>query len=134
MTLNDTCAAWAPRVLSILRIVTALVFLQHPLSKFLSFPMTMNFPATFSMYWFAGVVEIVCAPLLLIGLFTRPAAFILAGEMAFAYFIVHNSRGYYPLTNNGEPAVLFCFIFLYLAFAGGGPWSIDALMGGKKKK
>ncbi len=134
MSLNDTCAAWAPRVLSILRIVTALVFLQHPLSKFLSFPMTMNFPATFSMVWFAGVIEAIFGVLVLLGLCTRPAAFILAGEMAFAYFIAHASRGMYPLTNNGEPAVLFCFIFLYLAFAGPGPWSVDAMMGGKKKR
>jgi putative oxidoreductase len=127
MALSETCAAWAPRVLSILRIMTGLLFLQHPLSKFFGFPMAMNFPAMFSLTWFAGVIEIVGAPLLLIGLFTRPVAFLLAGEMAFAYFISHQPRGFYPLTNNGEPAVLFCFVFLYLAFAGGGPWSVDAM-------
>lgn len=131
MALNETCAAWTPRVLSILRIVTALVFLQHPLSKFLSFPATMNFPATFSLFWFAGVIEIIGSILLLIGLWTRPVAFILAGEMAFAYFIVHAPRSFYPLTNGGEPAVLFSFIFLYLVFAGGGPWSVDAMRGKK---
>lgn len=131
MALSDTCAAWTPRVLSILRIMTALLLLQHPLSKFWAFPMAMNPPAMFSLYWFAGAIEIVGGVLLLIGLFTRPVAFVLAGELAFAYFLGHAPRGFYPLTNGGEPAVLFCFIFFYLAFAGGGAWSIDAMRGEK---
>jgi putative oxidoreductase len=131
MALTETTAAWAPRVLSILRIMTALLLLQHPLSKFLAFPAAMNFPATFSLIWFAGVIEIIGGILLLLGLWTRPVAFILSGELAFAYFIGHAPRGFYPLTNGGEPAVLFCFIFFYLAFAGGGAWSVDAMRGGK---
>jgi putative oxidoreductase len=120
---------FAPAVLSILRIMTALLLLQHPLSKFLAFPAAMNPPATFSLTWFAGAIEIVGGALLLIGLFTRPVAFVLSGLLAFAYFIGHAPRGFYPLTNGGEPAVLFCFIFLYIACAGGGPLSVDALRG-----
>ncbi len=129
MALSDTCAAWAPRVLSILRIMTALLLLQHPLSKFLAFPAAMNFPAMFSLIWFAGVIELIGGVLLLLGLWTRCAAFVLSGELALAYFIGHAPRGFYPLTNGGEPAVLFSFIFLYLAFAGGGAWSVDATRG-----
>jgi putative oxidoreductase len=129
MALNDTCAAWAPRVLSVLRIMAALLLLQHGLSKFFGFPMAMNTPATFSLYWWAGAIEIVGGVLLLLGLFTRPVAFILAGEMAFAYFIGHAPKGFYPLTNGGEAAVLFCFVFFYISFAGPGPWSVDAARG-----
>jgi putative oxidoreductase len=83
----------------------------------------------FSLIWFAGVIELIAGALLLLGLFTRIAAFILSGELAFAYFIGHAPKGFYPLTNGGESAVLFCFIFLYLAAAGGGAWSLDALRG-----
>lgn len=129
MALNDTCAAWAPRVLSVLRIMAALLLLQHGLSKFFGFPMAMNTPAMFSLYWWAGAIEIVGGVLLLLGLFTRPVAFILAGEMAFAYFIGHAPKGFYPLTNGGEAAVLFCFVFFYISFAGPGPWSVDAARG-----
>lgn len=131
MALSDTCAAWAPRVLSILRIMAALLLLQHGLSKFFGFPVAMNTPAMFSLYWFAGAIEIVGGVLLLLGLFTRPVAFILAGELAFAYFLGHAPKGFYPLANGGEAAVLFCFVFFYLAFAGGGAWSVDAMRGQK---
>ena len=131
MALSDTCAAWAPRVLSILRIMSALLLLQHGLSKFFGFPVAMNTPAMFSLYWFAGAIEIVGGVLLLLGLFTRPVAFILAGELAFAYFLGHAPKGFYPLANGGEAAVLFCFVFFYLAFAGGGAWSVDAMRGQK---
>ena len=120
---------FAPVVLSILRIMTALLLLQHALSKFFAFPMAMKQPPLFSLYWFAGVIELVGGVLLLIGLFTRPVAFILSGHLAFAYFIGHAPKGFYPLTNAGEAAVLFCFIFLYIACAGGGPISIDAIRG-----
>ena len=119
---------YSPYVLSLLRIVSALLLLQHGLSKFFGFPMPMNTPPMFSLLWFAGAIELVFGTLLLLGLFTRFAAFILSGELAFAYFIGHAPKGFYPLTNGGEPAVLFCFVFLTLAFTGGGPWSIDALM------
>ena len=78
-----------------------------------------------SLTWFAGVLELILAPLLLVGFLTRPVAFILAGEMAFAYFIGHAPRGFYPVLNGGNLAIMFCFVFFYLTFAGGGPWSVD---------
>ncbi len=129
MSIANTASRFAPFVLSIVRIMTALLLLQHALSKFFSFPMAMKTPAMFSLYWFAGVIELVFGVLLLIGLWSRCAAFILSGELAFAYFIGHAPRGFYPLTNGGEAAVLFCFIFLYLACAGPGPLSVDAMRG-----
>jgi putative oxidoreductase len=127
MELARTADRAFPYVLSLVRIVTALLLLQHGLSKFFGWPMAMKTPALFSLYWFAGLIELVFATLLLIGLFSRCAAFILSGELAFAYFIGHAPQGFFPLTNRGEAAVLFCFIFLILAFAGGGPWSVDAM-------
>jgi putative oxidoreductase len=129
--IEQIAGRYAPAILSIVRIVTALLLLQHGLSKFFGFPMAMNTPPMFSLYWFAGALELVFGVLLLIGLWTPLAAFILSGELAFAYFIGHAPRGFFPLTNNGEAAVLFCFIFLYLAFAGGGPFSVDALRRGR---
>jgi putative oxidoreductase len=129
MSIEQTANRFAPYVLSILRLVLGLVLLQHPLSKFMAFPMQMNAPAMFSLYWWAGVIEIVFGVLLLIGLWTRLAAFILAGHMAFVYWIAHAPKGPYPLTNGGEIAVLFCFVLLYVACVGGGPWSVDALRG-----
>jgi len=132
MTLNDTCAAWAPRVLSILRIVAALLLLQHGLSKFFGFPMPFptgrTAPEMFSLLWFAGVIEITGSILLALGLFTRPVAFILAGHLAFVYFIGHFPRGFYPMNTGGNLPVLYCFVFFYLAFAGGGAWSADAII------
>ena len=127
--MQDIAQRFAPAVLSILRIMTALLLLQHPLSKFFAFPAAMNPPAMFSLIWFAGVIEIVGGVLLLIGLFTRTTAFILSGELAIAYFLGHAPKGFYPLTNGGESAVLFCFVFLYLACAGGGPFGVDAMRG-----
>ena len=131
MPLTETADRFLPYVLSFVRIMTALILLEHGLSKFFGWPMAMKAPALFSLYWFAGVIELVFGTLLLVGLFSRCAAFVLAGHLAFAYFIGHAPRGFFPLTNNGEPAVLFCFIFLMLAFAGGGPWSVDAIRGKK---
>jgi len=127
MELARTADRTFPYVLSLVRIVTALLLLQHGLSKFFGWPMAMKAPALFSLVWFAGVIELVFGVLLLAGLFSRLAAFILAGHLAFAYFIGHAPQGFFPLTNRGEAAVLFCFIFLILAFAGGGPWSVDAM-------
>jgi len=127
--LTRTAQRFAPIVLSLVRIMSALLLLQHGLSKFFGFPMAMRTPAMFSLYWFAGVIELVFGVLLLVGLFTRTSAFILSGHLAFAYFIGHAPRGFYPLTNGGEAAVLFCFVFLYIAFAGGGPLGIDGLRG-----
>lgn len=126
-SLIPTLNAWAPRVLSILRIVAALVLLQHGLVKLFSFPVAFPAPVTaFSLLWFAGLIEIVAGLLVLVGFFTRWAAFILAGEMAFAYFIGHAGRGFYPIQNGGNLAIMYCFVFLYIFFAGPGPWSIDA--------
>lgn len=118
---------WAPRLLSVLRIITAFLFLQHGTAKLFGFPHVAFFDelSLFSLIGFAGVLEVVGGLLLVLGLFTRPVAFILSGEMAFAYFIGHAPKGLFPLLNNGEPAILFCFIFLYLAAAGGGAWSFD---------
>jgi len=99
------------------------------LFQVLGFPARMPPPAPFSLIWFAGMIELIAGALLLLGLFTRIAAFILSGEMAFAHFIGHAPKGFYPLTNGGESAVLFCFIFLCLAAAEGGAWSLDALRG-----
>ncbi len=118
---------WSPRLLSVLRIVTAFLFLQHGTAKLFGFPHVAFFDelSLFSLIGFAGLLEVVGGLLLVLGLFTRPVAFILSGEMAFAYFIGHAPKGVIPLLNGGEPAILFCFIFLYLAAAGGGAWSLD---------
>ena len=118
---------WTPRMLSVFRIAVALLFLQHPFAKFFGFPHVAAFDnlQPFSLIWIAGVIELVGGVLLLLGLFTRPVAFILSGEMAVAYFMAHAPRGFFPLLNGGEAAVFFCFAFLYLAFAGPGVWSFD---------
>ena len=122
---------WAPRVLSIVRIVTALIFMAHGTQKLLNFPPNPpGRPAIelFSLYGLAGTLEIVGGILLVLGLLTRPVAFILSGEMAFAYWMSHAARSFYPVLNGGDAAILYCFIFLYLAFAGGGAWSLDRML------
>jgi putative oxidoreductase len=123
-------AAWTPRVLSILRIMAGLLLLQYGTAKILGFPAWEYAQGieTFSLTWFAGIIELVGGALLTLGLFTRPVAFILSGEMAFAYFLGHASSSFFPILNMGTEAVLFCFVYLYLAVAGGGPWSLDAAM------
>ena len=121
-------AVSAPRVLSILRIVAALLFFEHGLAKLLGFPPSDHSPEVLTLGWFAGVLELVGGALLIVGLFTRPVAFILSGEMAFAYWMAHAPKSPFPLVNGGDAAILYCFVFLYLAFAGGGPWSLDALL------
>lgn len=132
MTGIDTLAAtWAPRALSVLRIIAGLLFLEHGLQKLAGFPAPLPLPAgetikAFQLLWFAGIIEVVGGILVTIGLFTRPAAFIMSGEMAIGYFMVHARMGFYPALNHGEPAILYCFIFLYLAAAGAGTWSVDA--------
>ncbi|HUL41389.1 MAG TPA: DoxX family protein [Burkholderiales bacterium] len=123
---------WSPRLLSVLRIVTALLFMEHGSMKLLAFPPSPAFAELklLSLIGFAGVLELFGGFLVLLGLFTRPVAFILSGEMAFAYFIAHAPQGIYPALNHGELAVLYCFVFLYLSVAGGGVWSIDQIRKG----
>ena len=125
---------WSTRILSVLRIVTAYLFLLHGTAKLLGFPHIDMFDnlSIASLPGIAGILELVGGALLLVGLFSRPVAFILSGEMAFAYFIGHAPSGnvLFPLLNGGESAVLFCFVFLYLSAAGPGPWSVDAKMRG----
>jgi putative oxidoreductase len=117
---------WTGPLLSVLRIVTGLLYLEHGTAKLLGFPHSaMPAPPPMSLFWFAGVMELVGGTLILIGLFTRPVAFLLAGEMAIAYWMIHAPKSPFPVVNMGEPAILFCFVFLYLAAAGPGPWSID---------
>src|SRR6185437_7393563 len=119
-------AAWTPRALSVLRIVTGLLFLEHGTGKLLGFPPSDHAAATlFSLIGVQGVLELVGGFLILIGLFTRPVAFILAGDMAVAYFMVHAPKSFFPTINGGQLAILFCFVFLFLVFAGGGVWSAD---------
>ena len=125
--------SWSPQLLSVLRIVAAFLFVQFGSAKWFAFPaaiMPGGGTAPFgSLVWFASVLEVVGGALLLLGLFTRPVAFILAGEMAIAYFYGHARMGFWPLLNQGTPAVFFCFLFLYLSAAGPGPWSLDAKRG-----
>jgi putative oxidoreductase len=125
-------AAWAPRLLSLLRIVAALIFMVHGAQKLLGFPPMppgMAMPEPFTLLWIGGVLELFGGLLLLIGLATRPVAFILSGEMAVAYWMFHAPQGPFPALNNGDAAILYCFVFLYLAAAGPGPWSVDAWLG-----
>jgi putative oxidoreductase len=121
---------WTPRLLSVLRIVTAFLMMPHGAQKlfgFLAKPGAAAGPLP-PMMWVAGGLEFFGGLLLLLGLFTRPVAFVLSGLMAAAYFTAHASRGFWPLQNGGELAALYCFVFLFFAAAGGGPWSLDRLL------
>lgn len=129
MALAKSLNPWAPQVLSVARIMAGLIFLAHGTQKILGFPASDKDPAMFSMSWNAGVIELVTGTLIALGLFTRPAAFIASGTMAFAYFLAHAPRSFYPVLNSGDAAILYCFFFLYLVFAGAGPWSVDAARG-----
>jgi len=124
-------ATWTPRAQALLRIVAAYLFLTHGTAKLLGIPHVAMFDSlqVMSLIGFAGILELVGGALLLIGLFTRPVAFILSGEMAFAYFMGHASKGFVlvPMLNGGELAVLYCFLFLFFAAAGAGAWSVDAM-------
>jgi putative oxidoreductase len=119
-----------PYVLSIVRIMVALLFMEHGLQKFFAFPSAG--PDMTALLYVQGVIEIVGGILILIGLFTRPVAFILCGDMAAAYFMAHAPRSFFPAANFGDSAVLYCFIFLYMVFAGPGPWSLDRATGMEK--
>jgi putative oxidoreductase len=128
--MTETLEAWRPRALSVLRIITGLLIIQHGMGKILGFPV---YPAyanvqPMSMIGAAGFIELIGGALLVLGLFTRAAAFIVSGEMAFAYFIAHAPKDFHPLINGGTLAIEYCFACLYLATAGAGPWSLDALM------
>jgi putative oxidoreductase len=121
---------WVPRMRGILRIIVGLLFFEHGTAKIFDFPARPNHQAyhLFSLVpGLAGLLETIGGMLLALGLFTRPVAFILSGEMAFAYFMAHAPHGFFPLLNNGEGAILYCFIFLYFFVVGGGAWSIDQL-------
>jgi len=116
-------AAWSPRMLSVLRIMAALLFIEHGTQKFFGFPSSGS--ALDPLHVVQGILELGGGILLLIGFYTRIVAFILSGDMAVAYFMAHAPRGFFPLVNGGQLAILFCFVFFYLFVAGGGPWSVD---------
>lgn len=118
---------YQPQALAVLRIVTALIFIAHGTQKLLGFPAApaSGLPAMLSLSWTAGVLELVGGLAILVGFLTRPVAFILCGEMAFAYFMGHHPRNFYPVLNGGDAAILYCFVFFYLLFAGPGAWSVD---------
>lgn len=123
------CDRWSPYVLSLLRIVIGALILMHGSQKVLEWPTAKGEPpALYSLPWVAGVIELVGGSLVLLGLGTRFASFILSGEMAVAYFMVHQPRAILPIHNLGELAVIFCFVFFYLVFSGAGPISIDHLI------
>jgi putative oxidoreductase len=128
---SGAIAAWTPRVLSIFRIVIGLLFLSHGLVKLWGFPagVAPGQVPLLGLIGLAGVLEFFGGALIVLGLFTRPVAFVLSGQMAVAYFMAHAPQSFLPLVNMGETAILYCFGFLYLAFAGGGAWSIDAKRG-----
>ena len=126
--------AWAPRFLSLLRIVAGFNFLTHGTQKLFAFPVDepQATAELFSRMWFAGIIETVGGLMMLLGLFTRPVAFIMAGEMAVAYFTSHFPAGFWPILSRGELAVLYCFVWLYICAAGPGPWSLDALIAARR--
>jgi putative oxidoreductase len=118
---------WAPRILTVLRIMVGLLFLEHGTQKILGFPASANpGPTLLSLGGIQGLIELVGGVLIVVGLFTRPVAFILCGDMAVAYFMSHAPASFFPIANRGDAAILYCFVFLYLAVAGGGAWSLDA--------
>jgi putative oxidoreductase len=123
--------SWAPYLLSALRVITAFLFIQPGTAKLFAFPAAIlpggGTASIGSLLGLAGILEAVGGLLLLVGLFTRPVAFLLSGQMAVAYFIGHAPQGFWPVLNQGMPAILFCFVWLYLSAAGPGPWSIDAM-------
>ncbi|HEY1749047.1 MAG TPA: DoxX family protein [Xanthobacteraceae bacterium] len=125
----------APYALSLLRIIAALLFIQHGTSKFFGFPSAgMAAPTLFDLEWFAALIEFGGGILLTFGLFTRAVALIMSGEMAVGYFMFHAPHSFFPYINHGELAIMFCFVFFYLIFAGPGPISLDALIWGKARK
>ncbi|RVT97556.1 DoxX family protein [Rhodovarius crocodyli] len=130
--MNRIFASGGPLALSLLRLMSGLLLLQHGTQKMLGFPAAYPRPIEFgSLTWFSGVIELVCGILIAAGLFTRPAAFLASGFTAVAYFMAHAPRGFYPILNGGELAALYSFVFLYLSLVGGGPISLDAKLRNK---
>ena len=133
---SDRISAISPLMLSILRIMTGLLFLEHGIQKFFSFP-----PGKLAgIGWafdgpiaYAGIFELLCGTLIALGLFTRPAAFLASGTMAVGYFLIHAPQNFFPVNNMGDAAILYCFVFLYFVFAGPGPISIDAKLGPQRQ-
>jgi putative oxidoreductase len=124
-------SAYAPRALSILRIVAGLLFVEHATQKFFAFPAPFPMQPLPPLFMAAGTIELVAGTLITLGLFTRFAALIASGEMAVAYFMIHNPQGFWPIVNKGEVVILFCFTFFYLIFAGPGSWALDHVVGKK---
>lgn len=130
------CAAWAPRLLSVLRMAAAFLFIPSGTMKLFAFPVGMppdgRTADPFTQVWIGGMLETFGGALLLVGLFTRPVAFLLSGMMAVAYFQFHAPAGFWPVVNGGAPAALFCFVWLYVCAAGAGPWSLDAVRAARR--
>jgi putative oxidoreductase len=128
--MNETLAAWTPRVLSVLRIYAGLLLFAHGTAKILGFPAVASFANVQigSLVGASGLIELIGGALFTVGLFTRPVAFILSGFAAVAYFLVSAPKGFHPILNNGELASLLSFVFIYFVFAGPGPWSLDVMM------
>jgi putative oxidoreductase len=122
----DRLTTYAPQALGLLRIVAALLFIEHGTQKLFGFPPSEMSPGFLSLMWFSGVIEVVGGVLVLLGLFARPAAFIMSGQMAVAYFMAHAPQSFFPVANGGDAAILFCFVFLYIFVAGPGACSLDA--------
>ena len=131
--MNSFLNNWSPRALSVLRIITGFLFLWHGSQKLFNYPPKEGFTAAAGLVLFGGILEFGGGLLFLIGLFTRPVAFILCGMMAVAYFMAHAPGGFLPLVNKGELAVVYCFVFFYFMFSGGGAWSLDNLIGRNKR-
>lgn len=124
----------APKMLSVLRIVSGLLFLEHGTAKVLGFPAVEGVPGpALTLPGLSGPLELLFGALLVLGLFTRPVAFLAAGFCAVGYWMVHAPQGTYPIVNGGETIALYCFVFLYICFAGAGPWSVDAARGGRRR-
>lgn len=135
-TLDAFSSTWSPRVLSILRIIIGFLYLCHGMQKLFGFPLLPGAPVIpyelMTLRGASGILEAFGGTLILLGLFTRPVAFLLSGHMAFAYFIGHAPANVWPILNRGELAIMFCFVFLYLSATGGGPWSLDRVLGRDK--
>jgi len=122
----DRLSVYSPQALAVLRIISALLFIEHGTQKLFNFPaMQGGTPPLMSLFGAAGLIELIAGLMILVGFFTRPAAFIASGTMAVAYFMVHGATGFFPANNFGDAAILFCFIFLYFVFSGPGAWSVN---------